>query len=428
MCGATVRQRRAVADERVRQHQPQLARCYGSNMTGTGKGTVIFGGYRYSLANQMMMASHALHQACLAGKNFAGYYYPGCGSGAPMRDITELFHLPTMHRRLRGEGDMQLGEGVCPRDVDARGRLRTDRSKTNCLHTRAVPVSCVTSRGALNDTVLCPTCVEAEANHSLLPKRMHLLYAMEPSRYRLWQPTSCNFHPEKAKYNAVHFDVDADWLMFICSPLATYRRFMNGGMSRAEQVVRFKPGGPYTTFVRRVVIPQFIRAMRATFEDTSLPLFVCTSLGKLTDTTLWIMEELDSAVRVAFGTDVILGSVGNTARELNALGELRVLIGAHSALLWPGSSFSELAAATLAMRNASVAWAPDMRSSHLCFKTKAQRLAHYGMGVENKSNSWSEASEKFRTKTGTQLLGIDPKPLRTVSGRDALCHSTLAVR
>jgi hypothetical protein len=78
----------------------------------------------------------------------------------------------------------------------------------------------------------------------------------------------------------------------------------------------------------------------------------------VTPTTSWIRYELEAAIRTAFDVPAIFGAADVAGRERHALVELRLLSGASSAVLWPGSTFSQLAGLHLAARNASFGFVP----------------------------------------------------------------------
>jgi hypothetical protein len=92
-----------------------------------------------------------------------------------------------------------------------------------------------------------------------------------------------------------------------------------------------------------VVIPSFVRAMRLAFNDPTLSVVDCTSIGEVTDSTLWIVDELAVEVRKSFGADITLGPTDVAERELAAAVGFAMLIGAQEIVPFPGSSLSSVA-------------------------------------------------------------------------------------
>lgn len=369
--------------------------------------TVIFDGAGLGLTNQLMAASQALDEACRTRRNFAGYWHPtgygGSASAAAQgRDLSELFELRVFHARLR-RGSTALLSLYAGCANSSGGKL--DVRPVNCRNTELVPLACLGQRNNRSSG-------SRQVWHHL-PKRPQMLFAMEPNRRVPWLHTLCGFPLAAATFNAIHFNIDADWLLFICSSFATYTRYGTGLFRDGEEASLLSANGSHAPFVRRVVIPQFIRAMRLAFVDPTLPVVACTSLGKLFRVTMWIVDEFEQAVNAAFGVPLVLGSTGNDWRELNALADLRMLVHARSAVLWPGSTFSELAALHRAARNASVGWVADLRSNHLC----AMTATHRGAGVVDAGGMLNVGLTGLLT--GAQLVGATPKALRPITGRTA---------
>ena len=200
--------------------------------------------------------------------------------------------------------------------------------------------------------------------------RVELLGSLAFSKMT-WQPTSCSFDWQMQPYNAIHFNADVDWLLFICAPTLAFGLYYNKQLEEADIKQLVGPRGKFAHFVHKHLLPEFVRAMRATFRDTSLPVVVCSPLGKVTQASNWIVDELQRSVQTAFGVRIILGAAATPARELNALADLQVLTAAQSAVLWQGSTYSALAAVRLLVRNASVGWVADMRDKRLCVRPGA---------------------------------------------------------
>jgi hypothetical protein len=298
------------------------------------------------ITNQLMIATKVLHEACRTGRNFAGYYNPSAfGKQAGPRDLSELFDVQAVDHRLRNTISITRSlHAHCP-ELQTRGLAAArGAGAPHCGHTRLIPIGCLSQSGG---TVANASLAASEFDvHGYHPG---LLFALEPSRELSWQPTLCSFklHSDSAaagsasRFNAIHFNVDTDWLLFICSSMTDFVRFTNSQLSDGQVEARVGANGSFAPFVRRVVIPQFLRAMRAIFKDLSLPVVVCTSLGKLSHITLWIAEELETAVLATFGVPVVYGATQNAWREVNAMADLRVLVHAESAVLWPGSTFPQ---------------------------------------------------------------------------------------
>ena len=370
------------------------SRCHPAHAK---KSTVVFAGAGMGLTNQLMTASQALHEACRTRSNFAGAWHPnGFGTSSnESRDLIELFEVGVLHQRLRNGSDaLRRLYKPCPSSA------KLEVEPVDCSATQLVPIRCVGQHGKGGSH---------QRAWTLMPKRPQMLFAMEPNHRLPWHHTLCSFSLASGSFNAIHFNIDADWLLFICADFSTFGKSATGQLPQAERASLLSANGLYAPFVRRVVIPQFIRAMRLSFVHPNLPVVVCSSLGKLFHVTLWIADELEQAVRASFGVPIILGTAGNTERELNALADLRVLVRAETAVLWPGSSFSELAALHRVARNASFGWVADLRSSHLCkMTTNASNERH------------SAPMPGMMMQTGPQLLGlVQPKGLRPVTGRAA---------
>merc|ERR1719203_792130 len=103
--------------------------------------------------------------------------------------------------------------------------------------------------------------------------------------------------------------------------------------------------GVHSSFVKDVVVPTVISAMRDVFSDHSLPVVVCTSLLKKTKATAWIWDLFATAIASEkLGSSVVLGTGSSSNREINAAADMAVLSTARDVVLFPGSTFSEYAA------------------------------------------------------------------------------------
>ena len=83
------------------------------------------------------------------------------------------------------------------------------------------------------------------------------------------------------------------------------------------------------------------------------------------------------------------------------MADLRVLLRAQSAVLFPGSTFSENAAMHRAARNATFGWVAELASRHLC---RANMSAA------------AMASPAFSSQSGTEIVNTRPKTLWPVTG------------
>jgi hypothetical protein len=400
---------------------PKTPRCHNRHGDLNDTSVIIFGGHAGAgLTNQLMVLSQVLREACLRRRNVAGVFYPDM-RGHAMRDLIELIDVNTVNRRLQ----RPWTRSMCVEQRDD----RVDDRAVDCSSTQIVPMACARPAlaAAAVDGIYPKEVHERFAipkrHQTMFPWRPQLLYALELTHVLTWRSTACAFRAHHDAYNAIHFNVDADWVLFICSKFGTWSRLAGGHrLHESEKAARkrerqslLSPTGKHAPFVRNVVIPQFILAMKVSFRDLSLPVVVCSSIGKLYHETLWIARELEERIRAAFGVEVIFGTTESKARELNAAAELHVLARAQSAVLWRGSTFSGLAAIHLAQRNASIGWAPDMRSAHLCNSSIDDEPydAKYGMpSIFNKSVS--------------DLMGYRPAPLRVITGREAACNMRLA--
>ena len=130
------------------------------------------------------------------------------------------------------------------------------------------------------------------------------------------------------------------------------------------------------------------------------------------------------------GSVVVLGASESRWRELHALADLRVLTRARAAVLWPGSSFSELAALHLAARNATVGWVADMRSTERCGESAdkliARSFAHEPPGLHLATELDVLSGAQF-TMAGRKDQGA-LQPLRPLTGSEAAspCLSFMA--
>ena len=290
------------------------------------------------LTNQLLYATQGLLAACHAKANFAGHYEPHGENGEAHRDLVELFDLPTLQRRLRGGLPAGLAHGCTANNSDG-----VDVRSVHCASTDVVPLSCVPPSAILAATgpgnpaapapaatwwwprfsdVLrqpwrqpvqsllqrarrdTPAAVPAVA-WAMRPKRVHLLYALEPSRQLAWHGSSCRFDAARHAYHAIHFNADADWLLWLCSSLHRYGSFVGGGWGGRgwgleEQEALLGPAGIYAGFVRTQVIPSYVRTMRVAFRGApSRPVVVCSSLGKLWNVTTWIVRaEAPSSISI----------------------------------------------------------------------------------------------------------------------------------
>lgn len=130
-------------------------------------------------------------------------------------------------------------------------------------------------------------------------------------------------------------------------------------------------------FARRRVLPVVLKSMRTAFRNPALPLLVCTSIGKLTNSTTWLIGALEDAVYAEYGMNITLSSSAVTERELAAASELRLLGGAEDVLLFPGSTFSAFAGMRVYMRGGKVSYIPDLRSS--CKRGSASRSSMHSV-------------------------------------------------
>ena len=355
------------------------------------------------LTNQLMFASHALEEACRSRRNFAGYWRASSFGGSKLaasndsglRDLSELFHLSTFRQRLHKSADAVRRTYVA---CNSSGMLSLQR--IDCSATELVPVACLGEHDRRRK----------EHAWSMTPFRPRFVLALMPMVHVPWSPTLCGFSFATHAFNAVHFNIDVDWLLFICTDLAIYGRGIAGLLSIEEEIELLSRRGRLAPFVRRVVIPQFIRAMNLTFEDSSLPVVACTSLGKLFAATRWIADEFETAVHKTFGARLVLGSAGSSARELNAIADLQALARARSAVLWPGSSFSELAAAHRATRNASTGWVANLAVDGLCELNRTEVTWQTSLPGVSRSLYLAERHVQLWPKTGRAAASQLCKP------------------
>lgn len=128
---------------------------------------------------------------------------------------------------------------------------------------------------------------------------LHMLPLRDDNAIALWRASRCDFTPigpQAAAYNAVHFNFDVDWILWVCD-VSTYTPFVKGELSRSQLEAVVGAEGRNANFVRRILIPRYVAAMRTAFANTTLPIVLCSSLGKLVSATLWIADELEAAVR-----------------------------------------------------------------------------------------------------------------------------------
>lgn len=127
-------------------------------------------------------------------------------------------------------------------------------------------------------------------------------------------------------------------------------RRKGGGLSAEAELSLVGPNGTLAPYVREHVLPGTVAAMREHFARPQLPVLALTSIGKLTPSTAWIIDELQRAVGDGLGARLSLGTARVAGREFAAAAEMHVLLGGQSILLSPGSTFSEFANFTLAQR------------------------------------------------------------------------------
>jgi hypothetical protein len=316
---------------------------------------MTFDKHRMGMVNQMLQFSRAVGTACARGGYIAGTVIADAyGDENDRLDISSFVDVELANLRLASNAFKSVVQ--CPANSYYSKITGVVLEGLECNATRYIPRTCV-EQLHLRKEVLKP----------YVPQRytipLHLPYLMPVRGYPWFASNQPNFklaHP----YNALALPFDLDRLILMCTGTQQWHVFAS--MSTGQRINphflnyfnrHYGTDGTVAWFVRERVVPEMVSAMLATFVRKDLPVVVCSTLGKLTNVTNWIIMELQQAIRTAkVGTDVVLGGSTHSQRELQAASELNVLLHAQSVVLSPFSTWSLLAASALKADNKSYSY------------------------------------------------------------------------
>ena len=237
-----------------------------------------------------------------------------------------------------------------------------------CASTRLLPSACLPHLldGAPGDprafhcvdrfTHMFPAPLKKYGRH---PRADELLRkAMRPVRSVLWTPEpAVELAPHS--YLALHFNLDADWLVFMVDEMK-FNRMSSSKLDAAERLAMLNEcclgaaGKPETRMARRW-ISRYSLAVEWTLQRQprealmlrdGKPLLVVETQIKGDAITRWILDEFVAAV--SHLVTIVLGHTTTSVRELNAAAEMDVALQSRAFIGLDKSSFSMLIAAALA--------------------------------------------------------------------------------
>ena len=224
------------------------------------------------------------------------------------------------------------------------------RAQPGCAWTQVLPRTCAQAGRRLVNATRCDRTIDwgkdAAAVHLATTLPLDLAPAIAAARPSVVAP---------AVYDAVHFNLDCDWLLYLERRNGTRNRF-NGWLKKrspAGMTEALCGGGDVHINELGSMLAQSYAQMTAKVAADA-PWLVVTSIGKPGHTaTRWVLERYQRAL-----PSLTFFSSGSRSRyrEVNAAAELGVLLGARNFVgLWH-STFSKFAAHRLHRRqNGSVA-------------------------------------------------------------------------
>ena len=172
-------------------------------------------------------------------------------------------------------------------------------------------------------------------------------------------------------YNAVHFNLDCDWLLYLekrfkTAATPTRRKFKNWQLE-SERLCSRGADASLTAVALRYV-GAYVRATQA-MGDT-LPVLVATSIGKdLHTATQWVLDAYQDALP---NFTFFKSGAASPYREVNAAAELSLLLNAESFIGLTQSTFSGFIERRLQRRPKQHRGAVFHANDYLPFKKKKE--------------------------------------------------------
>jgi hypothetical protein len=184
------------------------------------------------------------------------------------------------------------------------------------------------------------------------PPDRKMLMLLHPNPDITWLASGgCHTFDRSKAYNAVHFNIDVDWILYRCEGLkkwvawkkSTRMKHHQKNAEHTQKEIEEKCCtriGSYVPFIRKAM-NEYIKVMAKQFSDPALPLVVATSIGKMTNSTSWIFDEFRELVKKELKVKkVVVGSSGTDFREINAAADIGVMLKAQDVVLTSDSTFS----------------------------------------------------------------------------------------
>lgn len=207
------------------------------------------------------------------------------------------------------------------------------QAEPGCVRTQVLPRSCALAGRRLVNATRCDRNIDwgkdAAALHLANTLPLDLAPAVAAARPRVIVP---------AVYDAVHFNLDCDWLLYLERRNGTRNRLRRGWASKTEALCG--GGDIHIKDLGSALAQSYAQATSNVAGDA--PWLVVTSIGKPGHAaTRWVLDSYKRAL-----PNLVFFMTGSRSRyrEVNAAAELGVLLGARNFVgLWH-STFSNFAA------------------------------------------------------------------------------------
>lgn len=307
-----------------------------------GTAAAFFSERHSGLVDQLEILSHGLALACLTNASLvSGPFFPSLLS-AEMISWDAVLSMLQTNKRLQ--------------------------SLHACRHTSLLPPQCLQDERLRQSAALrCSINVRTErsAKNQLAGAILARLVVGEnqllnwvPSKPSSGRPPDRAFRLEEP-FNAVHLNLDCDWLLFAVnrSLYKEWRHSQGETRRRLSGACRRGAHAAITSFALGAVALVATHTLLRFAEAPGWPIVVATAIGKPGhEATQWVLDAFVAHLsQMAIpAPHLVVGATNMSERELNAAAELLVVQRARNLVAWYESSFSMAASAAVAARGGRV--------------------------------------------------------------------------
>ena len=324
-----------------------------------GTPATFFGDRHSGLVDQLELLSHGLAHACLQNASLvSGPFFPSLLSAdmVSWAEMLSMSETSTMLQSLRACRHTRLLPPHCLHDE----RLRQS-AVVSC------PISVRAERGVKNELagdILARLVVgENQLRHWVPTKPLHVSQIFSTTAKSTPRPPDYEFRLE-APFNAVHLNLDCDWLLFAVnrSLYKEWRQSEGEDRARLSEACQRGAHPGVTGFAIGAIDLVATHTLLRLVDNPTWPIVIATAIGKPGhEATQWVLDEFvarlsdrlsDAGTKPA--PHLVVGASNMSQRELNAAAELRVVQRARNFVAWYESSFSMAASAAVAARGGRV--------------------------------------------------------------------------